>query len=114
MSKLAVVCFNGIGTSVLVAKRLRVIFPEHSFDHFSLADFRTEKYHVVITFESLVDSVRARSSRDQKIKTYEGLFDALGGVGGMESRLSDSSTESERIERVREYLFSDALDGENF
>jgi galactitol-specific phosphotransferase system IIB component len=114
MSKLAVVCSNGVGTSVLIAKRLRVIFPEHSFDHFGLADFKTEKYHIVITFESMVDSVRDRSSRNQKIKTYEGLFDALGGVGTMESRLNDSLTESERIESLREYLFSDALDGEDF
>jgi galactitol-specific phosphotransferase system IIB component len=114
MSKLAVVCSNGVGTSTLIAKRLGIIFPEHSFDHYALAEFKTEKYHIVITFEAMVDSVRAKSSRDQKIKTYEGLFNALGRVGTMESRLNDSSTDSERIEALREYLFSDALDREDF
>lgn len=113
MSKLAVVCSNGVGTSVLVAKRMRVIFPEHSFDHFSLADFKTEKYDVIITFQSMVDSVLIRSSLNQKIRTYEGLFDALGGVGTMESRLNDSPTESERIEALREYLFGNAPDSDD-
>jgi galactitol-specific phosphotransferase system IIB component len=114
MSKIAVVCSQGIGTSVLVARRLRVIFPEHSFEHFGLMDFKSQKYDVVVTFQSMVSSVLDRSSLDQKVRTYEGLFDALGGAGTMENRLSESSTESERIEILREYLFSDELDREDF
>ena len=113
MSKLAVVCSNGVGTSVLIAKRLRVIFPEHSFDHFGLADFKSQKYDVVVTFQSMVGSVLDRARPDQKVRTYEGLFDALGGVGTMESRLNDSSTESERIEALREYLFGNAPDSDD-
>jgi galactitol-specific phosphotransferase system IIB component len=113
MSKVAVVCSNGVGTSVLIARRLRAIFPEHFFDHFGLADFKTEKYNVVVTFESMVDPVIARSRFNQTIRTYEGLFDALGGAGTMESRLNDSSTESERIEALREYLFGNAPDSDD-
>jgi galactitol-specific phosphotransferase system IIB component len=108
MSKVAVVCSQGIGTSVLVSQRLRMIFPEHSFTHFGLEDFKSQRYDLVITFQSMISSVLDRSSPDQEVKTYEGLFDALGGNEPMESRLGDTSANPERVEAVRRYLFPDA------
>lgn len=105
MSKVAVVCANGVGTSVLISRRLRAIFPEHSFDHFGSAEFKPEKWDIVVTFESMVDRLKEKANPNQKFKTYEGIFDTLGGAGTMESRLSESSTESKKIEELREYLF---------
>lgn len=114
MSNVAVVCVEGVGTSFLVAQRLRVLFPEHSFTHFGLMNFSSQGYDIVITFESMVPTVQAKSSANQKFRTYEGLFEAMGGAGTMESRLEGSSTDSQRVEALAEYLFSDAFDSNNY
>ena len=103
-----VVCSEGIGTSGLVSQRLRMLFPEYSIKHSGLKAFNPSvKYDVVVSFESLVPELRKQCGPNQKIRTYEGMFEALGGPGTMENRLDNAGPDADKIKALREYLFRD-------
>ena len=107
-----VVCSEGVGTSVLVSQRLKMLFPEYSFKHSGLKAFKpSPEYDVVVSFESLVPELRKQCGPNQKIRTYEGMFEVLGGPGTMESRLDNAGPDSDKIKALREYLFRGGPNG---